>query len=215
MKDYQKKFVDFLLESGALLFGDFTTKSGRKTPYFVNTGKFDDGAKIATLGGFYADHILACGLEPDIVFGPAYKGISLCVSAVSALYNKGKNIGYAFNRKEIKEHGDAGLLVGKKIKDGDRVVLVEDVITAGTTMREILPLLSSIAKIVMAGVVIAVDRCEKGEKDISAVQEVESTYGVKVYPIVTIHQILEYHGPRLSAEDLKRAKDYLAQYGAK
>jgi orotate phosphoribosyltransferase len=214
MKQYQKDFIDFLVKSGALLFGDFTTKSGRKTPYFINTGRFDDGAKIAGIGGFYADHIISSGLDKvDVIFGPAYKGIPLCVTTSASLAAKGRNIGFAFNRKESKDHGDKGMIVGRSLKDGDRVLLVEDVITAGTTMREVLPLLASLGKIVVAGVVIAVDRRERGTGSLSAVQEAEQAHGIKVYPVVTIHDILEHLGPTLKAGDLGRAKEYLKTYG--
>jgi len=214
MQQYQKDFIDFLVNSGALSFGDYTTKSGRKTPYFINTGKFDEGGKISALGKFYADHIMKSGLDKaDIIFGPAYKGIPLCVATASAMAGMGKNVGFSFNRKEAKDHGDAGIVVGKKIKDGDKVLLVEDVITAGTTMREIVPFLRSLAAVEILGVVVSVDRKEKGTGDLSAVQEVEKNYNLKVYPVVTIADILERLGPRITADQLAAAGEYLKKYG--
>jgi orotate phosphoribosyltransferase len=222
LHDYQRQFINFLVRSGALTFGDFTTKSGRKTPYFVNTGNFNDGAKITQLGKYYAAHIMESGLgDANIIFGPAYKGIPLCVTTSAALFSEfNTNIGFTFDRKEIKDHGDGGKIVGSKIKDADKVVLVEDVITAGTTLREILPFLNSIAKVQVTGVVIAVDRCEKGTGNLSAVQEAQESMKVKVFPIVTIHHIVQHlSGANDSGftltEDLKsRIAAYLEMYGA-
>lgn len=222
LRDYQRHFIDFLVRSGALTFGDFVTKSGRKTPYFVNTGNFNDGSKITQLGKYYAAHIVECGLSSSsIIFGPAYKGIPLCVTTSAALFSEFKlNIGFSFDRKEVKDHGDGGKVVGQKIKDGDKVLIVEDVITAGTTLREVVPFLNSIAKVQLAGVVIAVDRCEKGSGALSAVQEAQESMGVKVFPIVTIHHIVQYlsgaNGSGLVLDDnlQKRIASYLEAYGA-
>lgn len=222
MQQYQKDFINFLIESGALTFGDFTTKSGRKTPYFINTGNFNDGNKISKLGSFYADHIVASQLSNStVIFGPAYKGIPLAVTTVSSLaLNHKINIGFAFDRKEVKDHGDGGRIVGKKIVDGDKIVLVEDVITAGTTMRESLPMLRALAKIEISAVVIAVDRQEKGSSEISAVQEVEKTLQVKVLPIVNINQILNYlnssentSGFKLNSQLINSISEYRKEYG--
>lgn len=223
LKPHQKEFVEFLLASGALTFGDFTTKSGRKTPYFINTGRFDDGAKIASLGKFYAAHIASLGLgRVDIVFGPAYKGIPLCVTTAIALnQNHHTNIGFSFDRKEVKDHGDGGLIVGSPLKDGQRVVIVEDVITAGTTVRHVVPLLKSIAQVEIAGIVLAVDRRERGTGELSAVQEAERDSNVQVYPIVTIDHIVaclrDHADParRLTDEQLGKIAAYLEQYGAR
>ncbi|MBN8550190.1 MAG: orotate phosphoribosyltransferase [Deltaproteobacteria bacterium] len=220
--DYQRHFIDFLVRSGALTFGDFVTKSGRKTPYFVNTGNFNDGAKITELGKFYAAHIMQSGLNTStIIFGPAYKGIPLCVTTSAALFSEFKlNVGFSFDRKEVKDHGDGGKVVGQKIKDGDKVVIVEDVITAGTTLREVVPFLNSIAKVQLNGVVIAVDRCEKGSGTLSAVQEAQESMGVKVFPIVTIHHIVQYlsapNGSSLTLDQnlQQRIAAYLETYGA-
>lgn len=218
MEGYQKAFIDFLLESGALTFGDFKLKSGRTAPYFVNTGLFDSGSKITTLGRFYAQHIQAVGLgELDVVFGPAYKGIPLCVatsSAMMSLYNR--DIRFAFNRKEAKDHGDAGNIVGRQIKDGDRLVLVEDVVTAGTTLSEVIPFLRKLCRVDIQGVVIAVDRCEKGSGSVSAVKEISDNLGITVSPIVTIHQIFSYmkENELLNPEIIKAVREYIDIYGA-
>ncbi len=222
IKEYQKKFIDFLVQSGALTFGDFTTKSGRKTPYFINTGNFDSGEKITVVSEFYAAHIVEKDLaKSDLIFGPAYKGIPLCVAVASALHRVHQtNIGFSFNRKEAKDHGDTGLFVGKKPKAGDRVLLVEDVITAGTTLREIIPLLKAQGDLEISGVVIAVDRCEKGAGDISARQEAEKEHGLKIFPIVTIQEIVGYlrepnsSGLVLTEELLHRIHAYWEAYAA-
>ena len=222
LRPYQKDFIDFLVHSDALLFGDFTLKSGRKAPYFVNTGKFDDGEKIKKLGEFYAAHLVnEVKQDVQVVFGPAYKGIPLCISVASALFDKHqKKVGYSFNRKEEKDHGDKGMLVGKQINPGDNVVLVEDVVTAGTTLREILPILREQLKANVVCVCVAVDRCERGQGKISAVQEAEESLHVKVLPIVNVHHIMEYlsasnsSGTIIGGDLLKRMKEYIAEYGA-
>jgi orotate phosphoribosyltransferase len=222
LEQYQREFVDFLLASGALTFGDFTTKSGRRTPYFINTGRFDDGLKIAQLGRFYAAHIAALGLgKIDLVFGPAYKGIPLAVTTAIALNDSHRmNVGFSFDRKEVKDHGDGGLIVGHPLRDNDRIVIVEDVITAGTTVRHIVPLLRKIAAVDIIGFVLAVDRCEKGTGELSAVQEAERDSAIRVYPIITIDHIVSYlrdHPDperRLTDTQLSTIADYLHQYGA-
>jgi orotate phosphoribosyltransferase len=220
--NYQAQFIDFLIASGALTFGDFTTKSGRKTPYFINTGRFDDGKKIAELGRFYAAHIAALGLgKIDLIFGPAYKGIPLAVTTAIALNDShGTNVGFSFDRKEIKDHGDGGLIVGCPLKDGQRIVIVEDVITAGTTVRHIVPLLRKLAHVEIAGFVLAVDRRERGTGDLSAVQEAERDSAIRVYPIITIDHIVSYlrthpdSSRRLTEEQLQKIAAYLEMYGA-
>ena len=218
----QTGFIDFLVRSGVLGFGEFVLKSGRRAPYFLNFGKFDDGAKILQLGEFYAAHIVQSGLSgASVIFGPAYKGIPLAVSTSMALNrNHGITIGFSFDRKEAKDHGEGGRIVGRKLSDGDRVVLVEDVISAGTTMREVVPLLNSIAKISLDAVVIAVDRCERGTGTLSAVQEVEQNMGIKVCPLVTIRDIVEYlskpngSGFVIEAALMDRISAYWKEYGA-
>lgn len=218
---YQEKFIDFLLDSSALLFGEFQTKSGRKSPYFINTGKFNSGSKLRKLGAFYASHIVENKLSrASVIFGPAYKGIPLCTTTAIALDELFSiECGYTFDRKEAKDHGDGGMLVGAAIPPGTTVVLVEDVVTAGTTLRKMVPFLKQELKAELLGVVISVDRCERGEGSLSAVQEAETTLGVKVFPIVTIHTILGYlsnhkdPARRLSTLAIENINRYLEQYG--
>ncbi len=189
---YKKEFVKFMWEAGVLTFGEFTLKSGRKAPYFINTGNYKTGEHIAKLGNFYAQCIKENGIHADVFFGPAYKGIPLAVTAAIAHFNNnGENVNYCFNRKEAKDHGEGGVMVGHKLKDGDSVLIIEDVITAGTAIRESLPILKAAADVNVCGVVISVDRMEKNKSDKSAVQEVYDEFGIKVYPIVTINDIIE------------------------
>ncbi len=222
MQAYKEEFIRFMVRSGVLTFGDFTAKSGRKTPYFVNTGNYKTGEQIARLGEFYAscieEHVKG---GYDALFGPAYKGIPLCVTAASALYNNhGVNTNYCFNRKEEKDHGEGGSIVGYKLKDGDRVLIVEDVVTAGTAVRETMPILKGAADVQVAGLIISVDRMEKGQGEKSAVQEIYENYGVKTYPLVTVREIIEvlYNNPvdgvvYIDDETKARMEAYLAQYG--
>ena len=190
---YKEEFITFMVHSGVLTFGDFTTKSGRKTPYFVNTGNYKTGAQAAKLGDYYAACIKDNGIEVETLFGPAYKGIPLAVSATVALYNKfGIDVSYCFDRKEAKDHGEGGMFVGKTLVDGEKVVIIDDVMTSGKAMRESLPKLKSAADVDVTGMVITVDRMEKGlNTDDSAVQEVYKEFGVKVYSIVTINDIID------------------------
>jgi orotate phosphoribosyltransferase len=180
--------IDFLVSSGALKFGDFTLKSGRKAPYFINTGSFDDGLKISELAKFYAQELIRLQLQDaDIVFGPAYKGIPLCVATSYALaVDYGVNIGFCFNRKEAKTRGEGGEFVGRPLKAGMRVVLVEDVVTAGTTLQEVVPVLRERVGVEVAGVIILVDRDERGSGELSAVREAERDLNIKIHPIVDI-----------------------------
>ena len=216
------KFIDFLLESQALLFGDFTTKSGRKTPYFINTGKFTSGRAIARLGEFYAEHAIANSLaDCNVIFGPAYKGIPLAVTTAICLGRDfGKSIEYCFDRKETKLHGDGGQLVGHQLTDGDRVLIVEDVITAGTTLNQIVPTVRAYGQIDIIGVIVAVDRCERGTGELSAVDQVAQSLGISISAVVTIYDILEYlSSGKSSVRTLNLAeqtaiKNYLKQYGA-
>lgn len=189
-----EQVIDFLVQSGALKFGDFTLKSGRKAPYFINTGSFDDGVKIGQLARFYAQKIISLGLhDVDAVFGPAYKGIPLCVAtAMSLAQDFGYPMGFCFNRKEAKTRGEGGEFVGKPLAEGMRVVLVEDVVTAGTTLQEIVPLLREKFSVRVAGVVILVDRNERGVGALSAVQEAERDLHIAVSPIVDINTIIAY-----------------------
>lgn len=221
LKPYQQDFIRFLLESEVLKFGEFTLKSGRKAPYFINTGLFNSGGKISRLGDAYARHIVECGLgDIDLIFGPAYKGIPLCVATASALERQlSRTIGFSFNRKEAKDHGDRGTIVGTPLTPGTKLVIVEDVISAGTTMRELLPVLSAIGGIDVRGVIIAVDRCERGHGTLSAAAEVKQEFGVEVYSLVTIHDIIAYLSEdetrsRVMQGLQKQIKEYLAEYGA-
>lgn len=214
--------IDFLVSSGALKFGDFTLKSGRKAPYFINTGCFDDGEKITRLSTFYARHIISLGLgDVDALFGPAYKGISLCVSTAMSLAREfGKPMPFCFNRKEAKTRGEGGEFVGKPLVPGMRVLLVEDVVTAGTTLQEVVPVLRERAGVTIAGVIILVDRDEKGREEISAVKEAERDLHIKVHPIVTISDIIEYlsgsNSSGLHLDDALKGRiaAYRKEYGA-
>ncbi len=219
---YKREFIEFMVRSKVLTFGDFVTKSGRRTPYFINTGNYRTGAQAAKLGEYYA----ACVQEHfpdgvDALFGPAYKGIPLSVACSIALYNKyGRDVNYCFNRKEAKDHGEGGVLVGYPLKAGDRVVIIEDVITAGTAMRECLPILKGIADVEIAGLVVSADRMERGKGELSAIQEIKAEYGIDTYPIVTVREIIEalYNTPvdgQVIVDDEMREKmeAYLRQYG--
>lgn len=223
MTDYKKEFIEFMVRSGVLTFGDFTAKSGRKTPYFVNTGNYKTGMQAAKLGEFYAKCILENVKEPaDALFGPAYKGIPLSVATAIALADKfDTNVNYCFNRKEAKDHGEGGSMVGYRLKDGDKVLIIEDVVTAGTAMRECLPLLKAAAKVEIMGLVISVDRMERGRGTKTALQEIYEEYGIKTYPIVTAREIIEaMHGTvvdgKVIIDDAMKEKmeNYLAEYGA-
>ncbi len=213
---YKKDFVKFMWEAGVLTFGEFTLKSGRKAPYFINTGNYKTGEHIAKLGEFYAKCIKENGIHADVFFGPAYKGIPLAVTAAISNYKEnGENVNYCFNRKEAKDHGEGGVMVGHKLRDGDKVLIIEDVITAGTAIRESLPILKAAADVDVCGVVISVDRMEKNKSDRSAVQEVFDEFGIKVYPIVTINDIIESieDGTIPGKEYLPAMKEYRKVYG--
>lgn len=214
---YKEEFIKFMSDSGVLTFGDFTLKSGRKAPYFINAGKYMTGEQLAKLGGFYADCIKEHGLEAEIIFGPAYKGIPLGISAVTALYNKyGKNYYYCFDRKEAKDHGEGGMFVGREPKDNDRVIIIDDVMTSGKALREVLPKLKSAADVKIAGMVITVDRMEKGlNSQLSATQEVKRDFDITVYPIVTIKDIIGAieNGIIEGKEFLPAMENYRKQYG--
>ncbi len=213
---YKKEFVKFMWEAGVLTFGEFTLKSGRKAPYFINTGNYKTGEHIAKLGEFYAKCIKENGIHADVFFGPAYKGIPLAVTAAISNYKEnGENVNYCFNRKEAKDHGEGGVMVGHKLQNGDKVLIIEDVITAGTAIRESLPILKAAADVEVCGVVISVDRMEKNKSDKSAVQEVFDEFGIKVYPIVTINDIIECieDGTIPGSEYLSAMKEYRKVYG--
>ncbi|MBR0598787.1 orotate phosphoribosyltransferase [Sinanaerobacter chloroacetimidivorans] len=196
---YKDEFIQFMIGAGVLTFGQFITKSGRETPYFINTGNYRTGSQISALGGFYSDCVIENmkkgTIKEDItaLFGPAYKGIPIAVAASIAFAGKyGKEINYCFNRKEKKDHGEGGVMVGYPLKTGDSVLIMEDVITAGTAVRECLPILKAAGEISVEGLVISVDRMEKGTGEKTAVQEIYEEFGIKTYSIVTVTDIIQY-----------------------
>lgn len=223
MEDYKKEFIDFMVESQVLKFGEFTLKSGRKAPFFMNAGAYVTGSQLRRLGEYYAktihDHF---GLDFDVLFGPAYKGIPLSVAttiAISELY--GKDVRYCSNRKEEKDHGDTGILLGSKLKDGDRVVMIEDVTTSGKSVEETYPIIKAQADVEIKGLVVSLNRMERGKGTKSALDEIQETYGFPATAIVTMAEVMEYlyqrecNGSVLIDDTVKRAiDDYYAQYGA-
>lgn len=212
MKDYQQAFISFALERDALKFGEFTLKSGRTSPYFFNAGTFNSGAALARLGRFYADAIVDSGIAFDMLFGPAYKGIPLVAAvAVALAEHHQKDLPWAFNRKEAKDHGEGGWLVGAPLEG--RVLVIDDVITAGTAIREVATLFNGTAAS-MAGVMVALDRQEKGQGQLSAIQEVEQSLKVPVQSIVGLTDIIHYLEQQPDAsEALGAMQDYRDQFG--
>lgn len=214
---YKQQFIKFMVDNGVLKFGEFTLKSGRKAPYFINTGNYKTGSQLARLGKYYAACIRQNGLQAETLVGPAYKGIPLAVTtAVSLANDYGVDMNYCFDRKEVKDHGEGGLFVGKQLEDGEKVILIEDVMTSGKALREMLPKLKAAANVEIAGMIISVDRMEKGlESDLSAVQEVYKEFGVKVYSIVTMSDIIEAIelGIIDGKEYLGKMKEYRKAYG--
>lgn len=224
METYKKEFIEFMIECGVLTFGDFVTKSGRKTPFFVNTGNYKTGSQLSKLGDFYAKAIKEnFGEDFDVVFGPAYKGIPLSVTtsiSLSNLYNLDKR--YCSNRKEIKDHGDKGILLGSPLKDGDKVLIVEDVTTAGTSIYETMPILKSQGDVSVEGLIISVDRMEKGKGENSALVEIREKFGFKTCAIVTMKEVIDYLYNReiqgkmyIDNEIMNRIENYYKIYGAK
>ena len=222
MEQYKKDFVDFMIESEVLQFGDFTTKSGRKTPFFINTGFYRTGSQLRKLGEFYAQAIKeAFGFDFEVLYGPAYKGIPLTVATTMAMSEKhGADIRYCSNRKEVKDHGDTGILLGGPIVDGDRVVIIEDVTTAGTSIRETMPILAAQGDVRGIGLVVSVDRMERGQGSQSALQEIQEQYGLKTTAIVTMAEVVSYlhnqprNGKVIIDDQLKAAIDnYYQIYG--
>jgi orotate phosphoribosyltransferase len=212
---YKTAFVDFMLSVGVLRFGDFLTKSGRATPYFVNTGLYSTGEQMSRLSGFYADAIEERDLEFDCLFGPAYKGIPLCVAIAMELARRGRDVPFCFNRKEAKDHGEGGNLVGHELRNGERILIVEDVTTAGTSIRETVPLLRGKAEVVVAGLVVSVDRMERGTGELTALAELRTEYQMQTAAIVNIEEIVEIidsgapkNGVILDAEWRKRYAAY-------
>ncbi|MCG2752865.1 MAG: orotate phosphoribosyltransferase [Desulfobacteraceae bacterium] len=223
LENYKQQFIEFMVHCGVLTFGDFVTKSGRKTPYFINTGNYRTGSQMEKLGGFYAEAIRSHFADGfDVLFGPAYKGIPLCVCTSTALYRKfGQDVSFCFNRKEAKDHGEGGSLVGAKLADGQRVLIVEDVTTAGTSIRETVPILRGAANVHLAGLIVSVDRMEKGASGVAALTEVGREFDMPAKAIVTIDEVVGYlYGREINGvvvvDELmkKRIDAYRAEYGA-
>lgn len=216
---YKQQFIKFLADCNVLKFGTFKLKSGRIAPYFLNAGEYKTGEQLKKLGEFYADCINENDIEADTLFGPAYKGVPLSLSATLAMYDKyGKNVNFCFDRKEVKDHGEGGMFVGKQLTDGEKVVIIEDVMTSGKALKEVLPKLKGAANVNITGMVITVDRMEKGlNTEHSAVQDAYIEHGVKVYSIVTILDIIQAieDGIIEGKEHVQAIKDYLKEYGAK
>lgn len=212
MKSYKRQFIQFALERQVLRFGEFTLKSGRKSPYFFNAGLFNTGKDLALLGRFYAEALIDANLEYDVIFGPAYKGIPIVASTVVALSEHHNiEVPYSFNRKEAKDHGEGGNLVGCSIKN-KRVMLVDDVITAGTAIRESMRILEDNHS-QLAGVLISLDRQEKGRGELSAIQEIKHAYHCDVISIITLTDLINYLEQDGKTTELNKVKAYRAQYG--
>jgi len=209
----KKEFIDFMADAGVLTFGDFTTKSGRKTPYFVNTGNYKTGMHISALGDHYADLVVASGEQVDALYGPAYKGITLVAATASSLYrNHNIDVPYFFNRKEAKDHGEGGSLIGYKPKDGERIIIIEDVVTAGTSVRESLQLLKATADVTVAALFVSVDRMERGTGKLTTLDELHKEHGINVYSIINARDIIASF-PQ-GDERIEKMENYLAEYGA-
>ncbi|NBJ91667.1 orotate phosphoribosyltransferase [Parablautia muri] len=224
MESYKKEFIEFMIDCQVLKFGEFTLKSGRKSPFFMNAGGYVTGAQLEKLGEYYAKAIHDCyGLDFDVLFGPAYKGIPLSVAttmAISRLY--GKEVRYCSNRKEVKDHGDTGILLGSKLKDGDRVVIIEDVTTSGKSIEETYPIIKAQAQVELKGLMVSLNRMEKGQSDKSALLEIKEKYGFDTNAIVNMQEVIEYlhnkpyKGQIYIDDKLKEAIDaYYEQYGAR
>ena len=217
MESYKREFIEFLQSAGVLKFGDFTAKSGRKIPYFINAGEIKTGDQISRLGEFYAKaYTEKFGDKRCVLYGPAYKGIPIAVSAAGALSRVGVDVPFFFNRKEVKDHGEGGVFVGYVPKAGEDIVIVEDVITAGTAIRESMEILSPLADSKVAATFVMVDRKEKGKTDKSAMQEVADEFGFPVYSVVDVYDIIEFlEEDEANRENIERIKNYLAVNGAK
>jgi orotate phosphoribosyltransferase len=224
MEQYKKEFIEFMVDSNVLKFGEFTLKSGRKSPFFMNAGAYVTGSQLRKLGEYYAKAIHDnYGTDFDVLFGPAYKGIPLAVAttiAFSELY--GRDIKYCSNRKEIKDHGDVGILLGSDLNDGDRVVIIEDVTTSGKSIEETFPILKEQANVDVVGLMVSLNRQERGKTAKNALAEIREVYGIETGAIVTMEEVVEhlynrkYNGRVLIDDNMKEAIDsYYAQYGAK
>lgn len=225
MEQYKQEFIDFMVESNVLKFGDFTLKSGRKSPFFMNAGAYVTGTQLRRLGEYYARAIHDIyGLDFDVLFGPAYKGIPLSVATTMALSDLyGKDIRYSSNRKEVKDHGDTGILLGSKLKDGDRVVIIEDVTTSGKSIEETFPIIKAQADVEVKGLMVSLNRMEVGKGGgKSALDEIRDLYGIATSAIVTMEEVVEYlynrecQGKVIIDDTLKAAIDaYYEQYGVR
>lgn len=224
MEQYKQEFIEFMVESRVLKFGEFTLKSGRKSPFFMNAGAYVTGSQLNQLGEYYAKAIHQhYGDDFDILFGPAYKGIPLSVAttmAYSRLY--GKEIRYCSNRKEVKDHGDTGILLGSPLADGDRIVIIEDVTTSGKSIEETFPIIQAQADVTIKGLMVSLNRCERGKGDKSALEEIKEVYGFETNAIVSMKEVVEYlynkpfKGEILIDDAMKQAIDeYYSLYGAK
>ena len=217
MENYKREFIQFLESAGVLKFGDFTAKSGRKIPYFINAGDIKTGEQIQKLGEFYSKaYFEKVGNKRTVLYGPAYKGIPISVSVAVALAKQGLDVPFFFNRKEEKDHGEGGVFVGYVPKAGEEVVIVEDVITAGTAIRESMSILSKLEGVKIAAVFVMVDRKEKGQTEKSAMAEISEQYGFPVYSVVDVYDIIEYlEEDESNRENVERIKNYLAVNGEK
>ena len=224
MEQYKKEFIEFMVDSNVLKFGEFTLKSGRKSPFFMNAGAYVTGSQLRKLGEFYAKAIHeSYGTDFDVLFGPAYKGIPLAVAttmAFSELY--GRDIKYCSNRKEVKDHGDVGILLGSDLNDGDKVVIIEDVTTSGKSIEETFPILKAQANVDVVGLMVSLNRQERGKTQQNALAEIREVYGIDTGAIVTMEEVVEYlynrnHNGKVLIDDKMKAEidAYYAQYGAK
>ena len=218
MEEYKKQFTDFMLSCNALKFGDFTLKSGRRSPFFMNAGAYVEGGQLHDIACYYAKAINDnFGLDFDVLFGPAYKGIPLAVATTMAIHELyGKEVRYCSNRKEVKDHGDTGILLGSKLKDGDRVIMIEDVTTSGKSMEETVPIVKAQANVEIKGLIVSLNRNEKGKGNKTALAEISDLYGFKTAAIVSMPEVVEILKEKnaLSEDLLERIDAYYAEYGA-
>ena len=224
MEVYKEQFIEFMVESDVLKFGDFTLKSGRKSPFFMNAGAYVTGEQLMKLGQFYAKAIYSkYGTDFDVLFGPAYKGIPLSVSTAIAFHELyGKEVRYCSKRKEVKDHGDKGILLGSKIKDGERVVIIEDVTTSGKSIEETYPIIQEQGEVEVTGLMVSLNRMERGKTEQSALDEIREVYGIQTGAIVTMQEVVEYlynkpcHGKVVIDDEMKaRIDQYYEEYGVK
>lgn len=221
MQQYKIDFIKFLVQTDALKFGTFTLKSGRIAPYFLNVGSFHTGEQIHTLAKFYAEALLSSGVEVDIIFGPAYKGIPLATVTTSVLFSQfGKNIAYCFNRKEVKDHGEKNILVGAPLTETTKVLLIDDVITAGTAIRETVELLKNTGNPKISGILISLNRMEKNNDGVNAIEQLQQQLGIQVYSIINLDEVIEVLYNKdingtvyIDDEKMNTIKEYRTKYG--